>query len=140
MTAAELKELGADNIPWQFISGEHLIYSSPAALSFNSPGAEGFGVKRAALSIPGSVLLLVSPGCCGRNTSGIGELPQYKNRFFFLNMDEADIVTGKHLKKVPDAVDSVIHEYKGRTGKKPSVVMKLKLNPLACLGLRKIFF
>ena len=123
MTAAELKELGADNIPWQFISGEHLIYSSPAALSFNSPGAEGFGVKRAALSIPGSVLLLVSPGCCGRNTSGIGELPQYKNRFFFLNMDEADIVTGKHLKKVPDAVDSVIHEYKRRTGKKPSVVM-----------------
>lgn len=123
MTAAELKSLGADNIPWQFISGEHLIYSSPAALSFNSPGAEGFGVKRAALSISGSVLLLVSPGCCGRNTSGIGELPQYKNRFFFLNMDEADIVTGKHLKKVPDAVDSVVREYEGRTGKKPSVVM-----------------
>ncbi len=123
MTVAELAKLGSDNVPWQFISGEHLIYSSPAALSFNSPGAEGFGVKRAALSIPGSVLLLVSPGCCGRNTSGIGELAQYKNRFFFLNMDETDIVTGKHLKKIPEAVDKVIREYEKRTGKKPSVVM-----------------
>ncbi len=122
-TVSELSDAGINELPWQFISGEHLIYSSPAALSFNSPGAEGFGVKRAALSIPDSVLLLVSPGCCGRNTSGIGDIPQYKNRFFFMNMDEADIVTGKHLKKVPDAVSNVVNEYLQRTGKKPSVVM-----------------
>lgn len=122
-TVSELSDAGIKELPWQFISGEHLIYSSPAALSFNSPGAEGFGVKRAALSIPDSVLLLVSPGCCGRNTSGIGDIPQYKNRFFFMNMDEADIVTGKHLKKVPDAVSNVVNEYLQRTGKKPSVVM-----------------
>ena len=123
MTVSELADAGYEALPEQFISGEHLIYSSPAALSFNSPGAEGFGVKRAALSIPGSVLLLVSPGCCGRNTSGIGDIPQYRNRFFFLNMDEADIVTGKHLKKVPDAVENVVNDYVSRTGHKPSVVM-----------------
>ena len=123
VTVKELRSLGLEHLPQQFVSGEQLIYSSPASLSFNSPGAEGFGVKRAALSIPGSVLLLISPGCCGRNTSGIGELPQYKNRFFFLNMDESDIVTGRHLKKVPAAVEAVISEYKSRTGAKPSVVM-----------------
>ncbi len=123
VTVKELQSLGFEHLPQQFVSGEHLIYSSPASLSFNSPGAEGFGVKRAALSIPGSVLLLISPGCCGRNTSGISELPQYKNRFFFLNMDESDIVTGRHLKKVPDAVEAVISEYELRTGTKPSVVM-----------------
>ena len=123
VTVKELSSLGIDKLPQQFISAEHLIYSSPASLSFNSPGAEGFGVKRAALSIPGSVLLLISPGCCGRNTSGIGKLPQYENRFFFLNMDESDIVTGRHLKKVPDAVEAVINEYALRTGFKPSVVM-----------------
>ena len=123
VTVKELRSLGIDKLPQQFVSGEQLIYSSPASLSFNSPGAEGFGVKRAALSIPGSVLLLISPGCCGRNTSGIGELPQYKNRFFFLNMDESDIVTGRHLKKVPAAVEAVISEYEARTGTKPSVVM-----------------
>lgn len=46
-TVKELDELGKNNIPQQLISHTHLIYSSPATLAFNSPGAEGFGVKRA---------------------------------------------------------------------------------------------
>ena len=51
-TVGELAAMGRENIPPQFISGAHLIYSSPATLAFNSPGAEGFGVKRAGLAIP----------------------------------------------------------------------------------------
>ena len=51
-TAEELEQLGPDKIPPQMISGKHLIYSSPATLAFNSPGAEGFGVKRAGLAVP----------------------------------------------------------------------------------------
>ena len=43
-TAEELEQRGKDNLPKQFQSGEHLIYSSPATLAFNSPGAEGFGI------------------------------------------------------------------------------------------------
>ena len=96
-----------------------MIYSSPATLAFNSPGAEGFGVKRAGLAIPGSVMLLVAPGCCGRNTSLVSALPAYKNRFFYLNMDETDVVTGRHLKKIPQAVEEVVHCLKT----KPSLVM-----------------
>ena len=42
-TVKELNELGKDKIPQQLISHTHLIYSSPATLAFNSPGAEGFG-------------------------------------------------------------------------------------------------
>ena len=49
-TVKELDELGKNNIPRQLISHTHLIYSSPATLAFNSPGAEGFGVKRAGLA------------------------------------------------------------------------------------------
>ena len=64
-TVKELDELGKNNIPRQLISHTHLIYSSPATLAFNSPGAEGFGVKRAGLAVPDSVMLIVSPGCCG---------------------------------------------------------------------------
>ena len=41
-TAEELERLGPEAIPPQMISGKHLIYSSPATLAFNSPGAEGF--------------------------------------------------------------------------------------------------
>ena len=62
-TVRELWEAGKDRIPQDMISSSHLIYSSPATLAFNSPGAEGFGVKRAGLSVPGSVMLIVSPGC-----------------------------------------------------------------------------
>ncbi len=118
-TAEELEQRGKDNLPKQFQSGEHLIYSSPATLAFNSPGAEGFGVKRAGLAVPGSIMLIVAPGCCGRNTSMVSSMKEYNNRFFYLCMDETDIVTGRHLKKIPKAVASICESLE----KKPSVVM-----------------
>lgn len=118
-TAEELEQRGKDNLPKQFQSGEHLIYSSPATLAFNSPGAEGFGVKRAGLAVSGSIMLIVAPGCCGRNTSMISSMKEYNNRFFYLCMDETDIVIGRHLKKIPKAVASICESLE----KKPSVVM-----------------
>ena len=118
-TAASLAGRGLDDLPDELVSSRHLIYSSPATLAYNSPGAEGFGVKRAGLAIPGSVMLLVAPGCCGRNTSLISRMPEYQNRFFYLNMDETDVVTGRHLKKIPQAVEEVVEGLAVR----PSVVM-----------------
>jgi len=115
----ELNNAGRDNIPPELIPSTQLIYSSPATLAFNSPGATGFGVKRAGLAVPGSVMLLVAPGCCGRNTKLLSEVPGYEDRFFFLLMDESDIVNGDHLAKVPEAVREVV-EY---LDEKPSVVM-----------------
>ncbi len=118
-TAEEVRDRGKDNLPSEFKTEAHLIYSSPATLAFNSPGAEGFGVKRAGLAVPGSVMLLVSPGCCGRNTQLISAMPEYDGRFFYLLLDEKDIVTGRHLKKIPDAVAEVCESLPER----PSVVM-----------------
>lgn len=118
-TAAELAKRGLDNLPDELVSNRHLIYSSPATLAFNSPGAEGFGVKRGGLAIPGSVMLLVAPGCCGRNTSLVSNMPAYKDRFFYLNMAETDIVTGRHLHKIPAAVEEVVACLPSR----PSLVM-----------------
>ena len=118
-TVSELWERGRDSIPQDMLSASHLIYSSPATLSFNSPGAEGFGVKRAGLSVPGSVMLIVSPGCCGRNTSSISSMKGYEDRFFYLTMDETDLVTGRHLRRIPKAVCELAAGLK----KKPSVIM-----------------
>lgn len=118
-TAAELAERGRQPVPDLYNTGKNLIYSSPAALAFNSPGAEGFGVKRAGLSIPGSVMLIVSPGCCGRNTSQITKLEGYEDRFFYLVMNETDLVTGRHLKKIPEAVREIVRTLP----EKPSLVM-----------------
>ncbi len=118
-TVAELAALGPEKLPAEFKNDTHLIYSSPATLAFNSPGAEGFGVKRAGLSIPGSVMLIISPGCCGRNTGEITRIPGYENRFFYLLMDETDLVTGRHLRKIPEAVQEIVDFLP----EKPSVVM-----------------
>ena len=118
-TAAELARRGVDDLPDELVSNRHLIYSSPATLAFNSPGAEGFGVKRAGLAIPGSIMLVVAPGCCGRNTSLIADLPGYEHRFFYLTMDETDIVTGRHLSRIPQAVEEVV----GCLDTPPSLVM-----------------
>ena len=118
-TVRELWEMGKNNIPQDMVSNTRLIYSSPATLAFNSPGAEGFGVKRAGLSVPGSVMLIVSPGCCGRNTSSISTMKGYENRFFYLTMDETDLVTGRHLNRIPKAVCELAAGLK----KKPSVIM-----------------
>lgn len=108
ITARELAELGPDHIPDAFIPGKHLIYSSPATLSYNSPGALGFGVKRAALTIPESVELLLSPLCCGRNSTILSSEEGYADRMFYLTIDETDLVTGLHIEKVPEAVREIL--------------------------------
>lgn len=109
ITARELAARGFDNLPEELNSAKHMIYSSPATLDYNSPGAKGFGVKRAGLAIPGSVMLLVAPGCCGRNTALLNELG-YSERFFYLLLDDTDIVTGRYLKKIPQACAELLEE------------------------------
>ena len=76
-------------------------------------------MKRAGLAVPDSIMLIVAPGCCGRNTSLISSMKEYNDRFYYLMMDETDIVTGRHLKKIPKAVEEICSV----CPKKPSVVM-----------------
>lgn len=117
VTVWELMKKG--EIPVEMKSGEHLIYSSPATLSYNSPGAQGFGVKRAGLVIPESVMLLIAPACCGRNTTILADEGGYSDRMFFLQMDESDIVTGRHLTDIPEAIREILEVCE----KQPKVVV-----------------
>ena len=109
ITTEALAARGFDDLPAELNSAKHMIYSSPATLDYNSPGAKGFGVKRAGLAIPGSVMLLVAPGCCGRNTALLNELG-YSERFFYLLLDDTDIVTGRYLNKIPKACAELLGE------------------------------
>lgn len=119
ITMAALAAAGENHIPEELISSTHLIYNSPAALAFNSPGAQGFGVKRAGLAVPDSIMLLIGPGCCGRNTTILSEMGGYSERFFYYQMDDTDIVTGRHLTKIPRAIEEILQA----VTKRPSVVM-----------------
>ena len=112
-TAEELARGGLEAIPPQMISGKHLIYSSPATLAFNSPGAEGFGVKRAGLAVPDSIMLIVAPGCCGRNTSLISSMPEYNDRFFYLMMKYSLICLPSVNRDIsPPTVPMLLSSYK----------------------------
>lgn len=117
--AARLTEKGLDGLPDELRTDKHLICNTPAAIDFNSPGAQGFGVKRAGLAIPGSIMLLVSPRCCGRNTAALSGEGHYGERFAYLELDENDIVTGRHLAKIPAAVKA----FAASRAEKPSVVL-----------------
>lgn len=117
--ARRIEENGAGGIPPELCTDAHLICNTPAAIDFNSPGAQGFGVKRAGLSVPGSIMLLVSPGCCGRNTAALSGSGHYGERFAYLALDETDIVTGSHLQRIPEAVCAFVASRRER----PSVVM-----------------
>lgn len=123
ITARNLADGGIEGVPSELKSQDHLIYSSPAALSFNSPGAQGFGVKRAGLAVPGSVMLLVAPACCGRNTTMLAELGSYADRFYYLLQDDTDIITGRHLNRISQAVKDVADFHEESTGTRPNVVM-----------------
>jgi nitrogenase molybdenum-cofactor synthesis protein NifE len=119
ITAGDAADRGPENIPKEEISTSSLVYSSPATLSYNSPGANGFGVKRAALVMPESVMLMVSPGCCGRNSTLLSRVSGYADRMFYLNMDEADLVTSRHMKLITDAVREIVEVPE----KRPKVVL-----------------
>lgn len=107
ITAGELAPLSPQTLPDQLRSDRHLVYSSPATLAFNSPGAQGFGVKRAGLAVPESVMLLVAPRCCGRNTAALGHEQALADRFYYLLQDETDIVTGRHLNHIAEAAREI---------------------------------
>lgn len=119
VTISELAQCTRNTLPDMFQPAKHLVCSTPATLAFNSPGAQGFGVKRAGLAVPGSVMLLVAPRCCGRNTTALGNDEKYADRFYYLMMDDNDIVTGRHLNRIPEAVCEICRDRK----EKPSAVM-----------------
>lgn len=107
ITVKNLSQYDFTTMPREFIPSCALVYASPATLSYNSPGALGFGVKRAALAIPESVMLLVAPDCCGRNSTILSASEGYSKRMFYLRMNETDLVTGRHLAAIPQAIKEI---------------------------------
>lgn len=121
--AGKIVDNSSDWIPEDFRSGHSLVYSSPATLAFNSPGAEGFGVKRAALSVPESIELIVSPRCCGHMSTDLPGGRDVNERLFFMELSEIDLVTGRYLKKIPAEVEKAIQARIDAGFSKPKAVL-----------------
>ena len=121
--AVRIVDNSSDWIPEDFRSGHSLVYSSPATLAFNSPGAEGFGVKRAALCVPESIELIVSPRCCGHMSTDLPGGKDVNERLFFMELNEIDLVTGRYLKKIPAEVEKAIQARIDAGFSKPKAVL-----------------
>lgn len=106
-TAAEIRDRGGIQKNERTIESCHL--------HFNGPGAAGFGVKRTAMLLPESVMLLAAPSCCGRHGTITGKKMGFDDRMFYLQITERDMVTGKYLSRIPQAA-KIIAE------KKPKVI------------------
>ena len=90
--------------------GERVVQS--CHLHFNGPGASGFGVKRTAMLLPESAMLLVAPPCCGRHGTITGSKTGFEDRIFYLQMNERDLVTGAYLKRIPEAAQLIVKRNK----------------------------
>ena len=99
-TIAELAERGNPKPNERSVQSCHL--------HFNGPGASGFGVKRTAMLLPESVMLLVAPPCCGRHGTVTGRKTGFEQRMFYLQLAERDLVTGAYLKRIPEAAKRIM--------------------------------
>lgn len=76
-------------------------------LHYNGPGSSGFGVKRTAMLLPESAMLMVGPMGCSRSGTVVAEKYGFAHRMFYLNLDDRSIALGSYLKKIPEAVQYI---------------------------------
>ena len=76
-------------------------------LHYNGPGSSGYGVKRTAMLLPESAMLMVGPMGCSRSGTVVAEKYGFAHRMFYLNLDDRSIAIGSYLKKIPEAVQYI---------------------------------
>ena len=76
-------------------------------LHYNGPGSSGFGVKRTAMLLPESAMLMVGPMGCSRSGTVVAEKYGFAHRMFYLHLDDRSISLGTYLKRIPDAVQYI---------------------------------
>ena len=78
------------------------------ALHYVPPYGGGWGIARMVLQVPESILLMPAPPVCARIAALRQLRLEYRNRFFFLHIDEYDYINGDHLKKTEEAANEII--------------------------------
>ena len=76
-------------------------------LHYNGPGSSGYGVKRTAMLLPESAMLMVGPMGCSRSGTVVAEKYGFAHRMFYLNLDDRSVAIGSYLKKIPEAVQYI---------------------------------
>ena len=78
------------------------------SLRYVAPCAGGWGIARGAMQVPESVMLFQAPCACGRHGSIAAIMNGYRDRMYYLDVSEEDLVMGTHMDRVEEAVDRIM--------------------------------
>lgn len=87
-------------------------------LEYTCPSNGGWGMVRSGMLVPESVQLFVSPPACGRH-GALGAVRQgFKDRLFYLCLEDSDIVSGYE-----NAIEEAVEEVLLRLKERPKVIL-----------------
>lgn len=89
-------------------------------LHYDAPSKGDYGICRMGLMVPESIELFVGPSACGRH-GALGAIKNgYKDRIFYLYLDQSDIVNGyDHL--IGDSIERILKKLE----KKPRAIIMI---------------
>ncbi|MEA4847255.1 MAG: nitrogenase component 1 [Clostridiaceae bacterium] len=85
---------------------------STACLHYSAPSAGGWGIVRTALLVPESIMLFVGPHGCGRHGSVSSIQLGLRNRIYYMDVTEEDLVLGDHVNRIDRVVEDILSERK----------------------------
>lgn len=77
-------------------------------LHYTAPSFGGWGIVRVGMLVPESVMLFIAPPACGRHGAIAGIQLGFKHRLFYLYIEEVDLVLGRHMDLVSEAVEDIM--------------------------------
>lgn len=84
----------------RIIPGRHLKYVAP--------GVDGLGLSSFSLLLPESAVLFIAPAGCARHVKMRAYDIGKQDRLFLLRVTEQELVTGRHLSRIPEAVEEIL--------------------------------
>lgn len=78
------------------------------SLRYVAPCAGGWGIARGAMQVPGSIVIFQAPCGCGRHGSVAAVMNGYRDRMYYVDISEDDLVMGTHMERLEAIVDRVL--------------------------------
>lgn len=78
------------------------------ALNYVPPCSGGWGIIRGALQVPESITIFQTPVGCGRHGSVAAIMDGNRDRMYFIDIHEDDLVMGRHMDSLEHKVDAIM--------------------------------
>lgn len=78
------------------------------SLRYVAPCAGGWGIARGAMQVPGSIVIFQAPCGCGRHGSVAAVMNGYRDRMYYVDISEDELVMGTHMDRLEEIVDHVL--------------------------------